>query len=151
MDADWSFRCGSVSSYIVICKEKSLHFVNVHQVVNMSKETLYHGRHDDVQSVQSLYEVTERDRKLKPEWKVLVGGLCTLAMLLECSNVVLSSQRGTKDQPIEYSSETTLCVSMEVINSRLAKATGDPRCAPVRDEIDQPSKRFASRSENTLL
>ena len=57
----------------------------------MSKETVYHGRQDDVQSVHSMYEVTERDRKLKSGWKVLVGGLCTLAMLLECTNVVLSS------------------------------------------------------------
>ena len=48
----------------------------------MSKETVYHLRHDDVQSLNSMYELTERDRKLKPGWKVLVGGLCTLAMLL---------------------------------------------------------------------
>ena len=47
----------------------------------MSKETVYHGRQDDVQSVDSMCEVTEHDRKLKPGWKVLVGDLCTLAML----------------------------------------------------------------------
>ena len=66
----------------------------------MSKETVYHGRQDDVQSVHSMYEVIERERKLKPGWKVLVGGLCTLAMLLECTNVVLSSRR--EDHPIDY-------------------------------------------------
>ena len=38
----------------------------------MSKETVYHGRQDDVQSAHSMYEVTERDIKLKPGWKVLV-------------------------------------------------------------------------------
>ena len=32
----------------------------------MSKETVTHGRQDDVQSVYSMYEVTELDRKLKP-------------------------------------------------------------------------------------
>ena len=32
----------------------------------MSKETVYHGRQDDVQSAHSMYEVTERDRKPKP-------------------------------------------------------------------------------------
>ena len=45
-----------------------------------------HGRNDGVQSVHSLYEVTERDRKLKPGRKVFVRGLCTLAMFLECTN-----------------------------------------------------------------
>ena len=44
----------------------------------MSKETVYHGRQDDVQSVHSMYEVTERDGKLKPGRKVLVGGLFVL-------------------------------------------------------------------------
>ena len=68
----------------------------------MSKETVYHGRQDDVQSVYSMYEVTERDRKLKPGWKVLVGCLCTLAMLLECTNVILSSRRENNDHPIDY-------------------------------------------------
>ena len=34
--------------------------------------------------------------------EVLVGGLCTLAMLLECTNVVLSSRRENKDHPIDY-------------------------------------------------
>ena len=48
----------------------------------MSNESVYHGRQDDVQSIQSLYEVTERDRKLKHGWKILVGGWCALAMLL---------------------------------------------------------------------
>ena len=62
----------------------------------MSNETVYHGRQDDVQSVHRLYEVTERDRKLKSGWKVLVGGLWTLAMLLECTNVVLFSRRRTR-------------------------------------------------------
>ena len=46
--------------------------------------------------------MTERDRKLKPGWKVLVGGLCTLAMLLECTNVVLSSRKENKDHTIDY-------------------------------------------------
>ena len=49
-----------------------------------------------------MYEVTERDRKLKPGWKILVGGLCTLAMLLECTNVVLSSRREYNDHPIDH-------------------------------------------------
>ena len=31
----------------------------------MSKETVYHGRQDDVQTVHSMYEVTEREIKLK--------------------------------------------------------------------------------------
>ena len=42
---------------------------------HVRKEIVYHGRQDDVQSVHSLYEVTEHDRKLKPGWKVLAGGL----------------------------------------------------------------------------
>ena len=49
-----------------------------------------------------MYEVSDRDRKLKHEWKVLVGGLCTFAMLLVCTNVVLSSRRENKDHPIDY-------------------------------------------------
>ena len=68
----------------------------------MPNKTVYHGRQYDVQSVHSLYEVTERDRKLKPGWKFLVGGVCTLAMLLECTNVVLYSRRENKDHPIDY-------------------------------------------------
>ena len=68
----------------------------------MSKETVYHEIQDDVQSVHSMYEVTERERKLKPGWKVLVVGLCTLAMLLECTNVVLSLRRENKDHPMDY-------------------------------------------------
>ena len=68
----------------------------------MSNETVYHGRQDDVQSVHSMYEVTARDRKRIPGWKVLVRGLCTLAMLLECINLVLSSRRENKDHPIDY-------------------------------------------------
>ena len=66
----------------------------------MPKETVDHRRQDDVQSVHILYEVTDRDRK--PGCKVLVGGLCTLAMLLECTNVVLSSHREYKDHLIDY-------------------------------------------------
>ena len=68
----------------------------------MSKEAVYHRRQDGVQSVHSMHEVTERYRKLKPGWKVLVGGLCTLAMLLEYTNVVLSSRKDNKDHPIYY-------------------------------------------------
>ena len=67
----------------------------------MSKETVYHGIQDDVQSVHSLYEVTERDRKLKPGRKVLVGGLCTLGMFLECLRT-----GGNKDHPIDYEIST---------------------------------------------
>ena len=52
--------------------------------------------------VHRMYEGTQCDRKLKPGMKVLVGGLCTLAMLLECTNVVLSSRRENKDHPIDY-------------------------------------------------
>ena len=52
--------------------------------------------------MSSLYEVTERDRKQKPGWKVLIGGLCTLVMLLQCTNVVLSSRRENKVHPIDY-------------------------------------------------
>ena len=72
----------------MICKEKSLHIVYVHRVINMSNETVYHGRQDDVQYVHSMYEVTEHDIKLKPGWKVMVGGWCTLAMLLECTDAL---------------------------------------------------------------
>ena len=51
----------------------------------------------------SMYiEVTERERKLKLGSKVLVGGLSTLAMLLECTNVVLSSRREKKDHTFDY-------------------------------------------------
>ena len=46
--------------------------------------------------------MTERDRKLKPGWKVFVGGFCTLAMMLECTNVVLPSRRENKDHSIDY-------------------------------------------------
>ena len=46
--------------------------------------------------------MTERDITLKPVWKILVGGLCTLARLLEGTNVVLSSRMEYKDQPIDY-------------------------------------------------
>ena len=49
----------------------------------MPKETVYHGKQDDLQSVHSLYEVTDRDRKLNPGWKVLMESLCTIAMLME--------------------------------------------------------------------
>ena len=70
-------------------KEKLLHLVNVHRVISMPNETIYHVRQDGVQSVHSLYEVTDRDRKLKPGWKVLVRSLCIIAMLLECANVVV--------------------------------------------------------------
>ena len=108
----------------------------------MSKETVYYGRQDVVQSVHSMYEVTERDIKLNPGWTILVGGFCTLTMLLECTNVVLSSRRKNKAHPIDYEMRVTrvlpvrntLCVSIEVINSTLGKATSDPRCALMRDE-----------------
>ena len=91
------------SDYIVI-HMIGMHYIliNVHRVMNMSKETVYHGRQDDVQSVHSMYEVTERHRKLKPRSKVLVRGLCTLAILLQCTNVVMSSRRENKDHPIDY-------------------------------------------------
>ena len=68
----------------------------------MSNKSVYHGRQYDVQSVHSLNEVTGHDRNLKPGWKVLVGGLCTLAMLLEFTNVVLSLRMENKDHPIDY-------------------------------------------------
>ena len=68
----------------------------------MSKETVYHGRQDDVHSVHSMYEVTERDKNTKTGMEGLVGGLCTIAMLLEYTNVVLSSHRENKDHPIDY-------------------------------------------------
>ena len=107
-------------------------------MINISKETVYHGRQDDVQSVHSMYEVTERDRKLKPGWKVLVGGLCALAMLLECTNVVLSSCRENKDHPIDYEmyrefyrSETTLC---ERGDHQFKLGQSDSLCALMRDE-----------------
>ena len=48
-----------------------------------------------------MYEVTERDRKLKPGC-FFVGGLYILAMLLECTNVVLSSRMENKDHMIDY-------------------------------------------------
>ena len=98
-----SFNCGSHHFILLFATtKKSLYLVNVHQLINMLKETVYHGRQDDVQSVHSLYEVTERDIKLNPGWKVLVGGLCILAMLLECTNVVLSSRMENKDHKIDY-------------------------------------------------
>ena len=104
MNDYWSFCCGSHHRLFSYLQRKNpLHLVNVHLVINMSKETVYHGRQHNVHSVHRLYEAIERDRKLKPGWKVLVGGLCTLAM------------------------------SMEVINSILAKATSDSRCALIRD------------------
>ena len=55
----------------------------------MSNETVYHGRQDDVHSVHSLYEVTERDIKPKPGWTVLVRGFVYL------SHVAEMHQRGT--------------------------------------------------------
>ena len=92
--------------YSYLERKKSHNFVNVHRVINMSKETVYHLRYDDFQFLNSMYELTERDRKLKPGWKVLVGGLCTLAMLLECTNVALSSQR-------ENTRSTMICAYQE--------------------------------------
>ena len=133
----------------------------------MSKETVYHGRQDDVQSVSILYEVTERDIKLNHGWKVLVGGLCIRAMLLECTNMVLSSRMENKDHPPDRlwdnctvnPSETTLFMSMKLTNSTLSRETNDSRCAHTRDgcyltlenssEIDQPSKTLILRPGNT--
>ena len=78
-----------------------------------------------------LYEVADPDRKLKPGWKVLVGNLNILAMLLECTKVVRSSRREKRDNPIVYDNrltcresyqfKMTLCVSMDLINSTLAR------------------------------
>ena len=91
-------------------------------MINLSKETVYHRRQGNVQSVHSMYEVTERDRKLKPGWKVLVGGLCTLAMLLECTNVVLSSRRENNDHPID--SEMRLPRVLPVRNDTMCEHGG---------------------------
>ena len=66
----------------------------------MSKETVYHGRQDDAESVNSMYGLPNRDINLKSGLKVLVVSLCTLAMLLECTNVVLSSRRENNHHPI---------------------------------------------------
>ena len=107
----------------------------------MSKETVYHGRKDDVQSVHGLYEVIDRVRKLKPGWKVLVGSLCTITMLLECTNVVLLSQRGKKEHPSimsqpyreSYLFETTLC-EYGAHQFILGETTSDSWCAPIRDK-----------------
>ena len=74
--------------------------------MNMSKEIVYHGRQDDVQSVHSMHEV-------------LVRGLCTLAMLLESPNVVLSSRMENKDHPIDY----------EMRVSRVIPVRNDTPCA----------------------
>ena len=89
-----------------------------------------------------MYEVTERERKLKPGWKVLVGSLCTLAMLLECTNVVLSSRMDNKNHPIDYEIRVSRVVPVK--NDTLCehgghqfnigKATSDSRGALMRDE-----------------
>ena len=63
--------------------------------------------------------MTERDIKLKPGWKVLVGGICTLAMLLECTIVVLLSRRENKDHLIDY----------EMRVSRVIPVRNDTLCA----------------------
>ena len=68
----------------------------------MSNETVYHGRQDIIQSVHSMHEVTVRKIKLKHGWKVLVGSLCTLVMLLECTNMAMSSRRDNMDRSIAY-------------------------------------------------
>ena len=81
VNTDWSSVVGlTIDNF---CKEISLHLVNVHREITMSKVTIYPGRQYDVQSVQSvhsLYEVPNWDIKLKPGWKVLVRSLCTIAM-----------------------------------------------------------------------
>ena len=100
----------------------------------MSKETVYHGRQDDVLSVYSMYEVIERDRKLKPGWKVLVGGVCTLALWLECTNVVLSSRRENEDHPINY--EMRVSRAPQVRNDTLCELRGD------QFNLDQSNKRL---------
>ena len=66
----------------------------------MSKETVYHGRQYDVHSVHSMYEVTERDRKLKPGWKVLVRlvYLSHVAGMHQCGTVFAQGEQGSPDR-----------------------------------------------------
>ena len=110
-----------IDSYLQ--RKKSLHLVNVHRVISMSKESVYHGRQDDVQSVNSVYEVTERDIKRKPVWKVLVG----VCVPCPCSwnaptwysvragktRITRSTMRCAYRE--YYPSKTTPCVVMEII------------------------------------
>ena len=143
------------------------HIVNVHREINMSKENVYHGTQNDVQSVLSLYKVTEWDKKLNPGWKVLMGSWCTIPMLLKCFNVVLSSRRKNKDHPIGYEitvprvipvRNNILCehgahqFNLGESNKRLTVCTYQRRVLiDVREFIeDQSSKEFSSRPENTL-
>ena len=80
-----------ISSLIVICKEILRHLVNGYREINISNETVYHGRQDDAQSVHSLYGVIERDMKLKRGWKVLVVGRH------QCGTVFAEANIGSPD------------------------------------------------------
>ena len=73
--------------------------------------------------VRSLQNTHFNKFKLTPGWKLACATLCTIAMLLECTNVILSSRRTNNNHPINLYAEDL---------------SPDYRVVPVTDSIQEP-------------
>ena len=73
----------------------------------MSKETVFHEMTASKDEVESLHKTKFKvnKTKLKPEWKLACTILCTIALMLECTNVILSSRCNESNHSVQVQRE----------------------------------------------
>ena len=69
----------------------------------MSKETIFHEMSPSTDEVESLHKpkFNVKKTKLKPGWKLACTILCTIALMLECTNVILSSRCNKNNHSVQ--------------------------------------------------
>ena len=73
----------------------------------MSKETVFSEMTPSTDEVESLQKpkFSVRKTKLKPGWKLACTTLCTIALMLECTNVILTSNCNKHDQLVRIKTD----------------------------------------------
>ena len=73
----------------------------------MSKETVFSEMTPSTDEVESLRKpkFSVRKTKLKPGWKLACTTLCTIALMLKCTNVILTSHCNKHDQLVRIKTD----------------------------------------------
>ena len=73
----------------------------------MSKESIFQEMTPSKDEVESLRKTKFKvnKTKLKPEWKLACAILCTIALMLECTNVILSSRCNENNHSVQVQRE----------------------------------------------
>ena len=73
----------------------------------MSKESIFQEMTPSKDEVESLHKTKFKvnKTKLKPEWKLACTIVCTIALMLECTNVILSSRCNENNHSVQVQRE----------------------------------------------